>query len=185
MIQGYKLQCNINSMDFNSPCTHFATGGKDCNPFPKQTSEYSVSARRTMRAGSKYKKHMENTEAPAKPKPTSANSPGTNQESTSWPSEPAPDTFLSTTPSLPTKTWCRPRATKVPSITISGDIKNVQWCPSSRERFVTSCFDNEIIEWDIRYFSWYSETRSQWLGTNSANPSKFATWNSTHFGPTN
>jgi len=30
MIQGYKIQCHITSMDYNSTCTQFATGGRDC-----------------------------------------------------------------------------------------------------------------------------------------------------------
>ena len=29
--QGFKLQHNLTSMDFNSKCTHFAAGGKESN----------------------------------------------------------------------------------------------------------------------------------------------------------
>ena len=45
---------------------------------------------------------------------------------------------------------CRQKDIKVSFFLKVGDIKNVQWHPGSPFLFVTSCFDNEILEWDVR-----------------------------------
>lgn len=68
LIQGCKIQSNVSSIDFNSSCTHFATGGRDCTLAAIQPSRYFSLNCRT-NAGSSARRPLESTKAPASPKP--------------------------------------------------------------------------------------------------------------------
>lgn len=112
LIQGCKIQSNVSSIDFNSSCTHFATGGRDCTLAAIQPSRYFSSSCRT-NAGSSARKPSESTKAPASPRPVSASLHGTSKATTLSPSEPPQATSWSMKPITHTRTSCRSKATTV------------------------------------------------------------------------
>ncbi len=86
MIQGFKIQCHINSIDFNSRCSHFATGGRDHVTIFSFRSESLISIYKK-NAGSKTKKISEDIKALPSQKLASVNLPGTKKEEKPLPLE--------------------------------------------------------------------------------------------------